>query len=570
MFSDKRNILQLVSLMRKDCIDHVVLCPGSRNAPLVHTFVDAGFHCHEVTDERSAGFFALGLAECLDRPVAVCCTSGSAVLDLLPAVSEAYYHPLPLLVITADRPERWVGQMDGQTLPQFGAFGRLVRHAVQLPEPSWNDDDAVNAEEVWHCNRLINEALAEMKRWNGPVHINVPISEPLFNFTRTELPDERIVRLSKYACNYSGFALSEEMKDELSACRRVMIVVGQLTPAEARRLSPLVKRLPGCGCVVVAEVLSNLHSETGVIGNFDEILYAVHDDALNPELVITVGGHVVSKRIRRMLRQCRPLKHWHVSEYGEMADLFMSMTRLVECRPSDMLGAVAEVLADSVCMDYADRWYRESDIVAETIGNYTFEGFTDLSVLNALKSYFVDEIAVQTANSSVVRNLQLLGAGRSDVYCNRGVNGIDGSVSTASGFAAGGRDTILLTGDLSFFYDQNGLWNNFVHSGDGALLRIVLFNNDGGQIFRNLPGLEKSPYRNRYVAAGHVTHAEGIANDNGCGYMRAENADEFALCLKRFFADDYCRECRTAILEVVTDAGDNEREYKNYYHKLKR
>ena len=195
--------------MRKDCIDHVVLCPGSRNAPLVHTFVDAGFHCHEVTDERSAGFFALGLAECLDRPVAVCCTSGSAVLDLLPAVSEAYYHPLPLLVITADRPERWVGQMDGQTLPQFGAFGRLVRHAVQLPEPSWNDEDAVNAEEVWHCNRLINEALAEMKRWNGPVHINVPISEPLFNFTRTELPDERIVRLSKYACNYSGFALSE-------------------------------------------------------------------------------------------------------------------------------------------------------------------------------------------------------------------------------------------------------------------------------------------------------------------------------------------------------------------------
>ena len=218
MFSTKPNIQQLTALLLKADVRQVVVCPGSRNAALVHNFQMAGLQCYEVTDERSAGFFAIGLMEANGGlPVAVCVTSGSAVLNLAPAVSEAYYRVLPLMVISADRPQRWVGQMDGQTLPQQDVFGQLSVKSVALPEA---DSD----EELWHCNRLVNEALIEMRKTKRPVHINVPIAEPLFDFSSERLPE---VRLMQWANGSDGkFLLTADMRQIWESTERVLILVG--------------------------------------------------------------------------------------------------------------------------------------------------------------------------------------------------------------------------------------------------------------------------------------------------------------------------------------------------------
>ena len=188
MYTDKKNILQLVALLEAHGITKVVLCPGSRNTPIVHTLSNhPNFTCYAVTDERSAGYFAIGLALNGGKPAAVCCTSGTALLNLHPAVAEAFYQNVPLVVISADRPAAWIGQMDGQTVPQPGVFQTLVKKSVNLPEIHTEEDE-------WYCNRLVNEALLETNHHGkGPVHINVPISEPLFQFTVDTLPEVRVI-----------------------------------------------------------------------------------------------------------------------------------------------------------------------------------------------------------------------------------------------------------------------------------------------------------------------------------------------------------------------------------------
>ena len=190
MYSDKKNILQLVALLKEYDIRNIVLCPGSRNAPIVHTLANHPFfQCYSVTDERSAGFFATGLALQSGKPAAVCCTSGTALLNIHPAVAEAFYQQVPLVVISADRPSAWIGQMDGQTLPQPGVFNSLVKKSVNLPEIHTDEDE-------WYCNRLVNEALLELNHHGkGPVHINIPVSEPLFEITTEELPEVLVITL---------------------------------------------------------------------------------------------------------------------------------------------------------------------------------------------------------------------------------------------------------------------------------------------------------------------------------------------------------------------------------------
>lgn len=192
MFTDKKNILQLLAVLKGFGISKAVLCPGSRNIPLVRSFLsEPFFECYSVTDERSAGFFAIGLSlsgRNDPEPVVVCCTSGTAVANLYPAIAEAYYQNIPLVIVSADRPAEWIGQMDGQTLPQPGIFGGLVKRAVNLPIVNSMADE-------WYCNRLVNEALLELNHYGaGPVQINVPTDEPLFDFNTTVLPVARVIR----------------------------------------------------------------------------------------------------------------------------------------------------------------------------------------------------------------------------------------------------------------------------------------------------------------------------------------------------------------------------------------
>lgn len=513
MYTDKKNVLQLAALLKAYGIKHIVLSPGSRNSPLSHTFAaEPFFICHSVVDERSAAFYALGIIQAISEPVAVCCTSGSAALNFAPAVAEAFYQQIPLLVITADRPGSQIGQMLGQTLPQPGLFNTLVKKTVHLPEIS-------NAEDEWFCNRLINEAIQALDHnGKGPAHINIPLSEPLFNFTIEALPDVRKIN----NCRCTRLFESNSYTGRFWKYNKRIIIIGQLPPSEELKI--LLKILADKKrCVILCEHLANLHGSP-FICNFDEVLKTIppiEKEQYKPELLITLGGHIVSKRINKFIREYPPHEHWHISESGDIVDTYRVLTDIIECDAASFLHTITGHPSNAAedAISFATRWKQASD---RTPMHHP-ECPEEEAVQMFLQS-IPENSSLHLANSSSVRYAQLFPLHHTmHVFCNRGTNGIEGSLSTAVGYAATSeRQTFLLIGDLSFFYDMNGLWNRQLSN----KLRIFLINNGGGRIFYSLKGLNQSEALDDYIAAAHHTTAKGWAESLGIMYLSASNPTE--------------------------------------------
>ncbi|OUO52902.1 2-succinyl-5-enolpyruvyl-6-hydroxy-3-cyclohexene-1-carboxylic-acid synthase [Parabacteroides sp. An277] len=554
MYSDKKNILQLVALLKAHEIRHVVLCPGSRNTPIIHTLANHPFFtCYSVTDERSAGFFALGLALSNGRPAAVCCTSGTALLNLHPAVAEAFYQQVPLVVISADRPAAWIGQMDGQTLPQPNVFGSLVKSSVDLPEIH-------TSEEEWYCNRLVNEALLELNHHGkGPVHINVPISEPLFSFSAEELPDVRVIT------RYQGLNVYDRQYDDLitrlNGYTKRMMVVGQMN---------LIYLFERKICKLLYKHFAWLTEHTGnqtvpgiPVKNFDAIIYALPEEEqakLVPDLLITYGGHVVSKRLKQLLRKHPPKEHWHVAADGQVTDTFCSLTTVIEMDPFEFLEKIAYLLENKPC-EYPKRWEQLSKQMAEP----DF-AFSEMAAIGKVLKALPTDAVLHLANSSTVRYAQLFQIPDSvEVCCNRGTSGIEGSLSTALGYAwASDKLNFVLIGDLSFFYDMNALWCNHLRGN----LRIMLLNNGGGEIFQSLPGLKMEVRTHRFVTALHQTKAEGWAQERGFDYTAVHTMEELDAALPDFMQAD--QQGNPKFMEVFTDKAEDVRLLKEYYHGLRK
>ena len=553
MYTDKKNILQLIALLRAHGISKVVLCPGSRNAPIVHTLSEhPDFICYAVTDERSAGYFAIGLSLNGGEPVAICCTSGTALLNLYPAVAEAFYQNIPLVVISADRPAVWIGQMDGQTLPQPGVFQSLVKKSANLPEIHTIEDE-------WYCNRLINETLLELDHHGtGPVHINVPVSEPLFRFTTEALPEVRVIRRYQ-GPNANGEDCSCLLK-RLNSYRKRMIVAGQsnLSYIFEKRHAQLLHN----NFVWVKEHIGNLTAPGIPMKNFDTALHAISEDMatqLTPELLITFGGHVVSKRLKMFLRQHPPKEHWHISLDGKVVDLYGSLTAVIKMDPFEFLCMIADA-ADNHAPEYAYLWKD----YCKTIPEPEF-AYSEMSVVSAFIKSLPHSCILHLANSSVVRYAQLYDIPSTiKVCCNRGTNGIEGSLSTAAGYAASSdKLNFIAIGDLSFFYDMNALWNENIRPN----LRILLLNNSGGEIFHALPGLEMSGSSRKFIAGSHTTSAKGWAEERGFLYMKAENENELAMAMKDFTQQESME--APMLLEVFTNKDEDAQILKKYYHSLK-
>ena len=510
MYSNKENINILTALLVAHGVRHAVVCPGSRNAPIVHNLHECpDIQCYPVTDERSAGFYALGMAQALKAPVAVCVTSGTALLNLPPAVAEAFYQHLPLVVISADRPPQWIDQLDGQTLPQPDALGRFVRKAVTLPEP-------LNDEQRWYCNRLVNEALLVR---HAPVHINVPVSEPLFDFSLPSLPAER--KIDCLPADISAQTLSHVTRMFLQA-RRPMLISGQ-------PMNPLM----------------------------DEAVSLVADDERYvPDFVLYVGGSIVSKRLKHFLRKAR--ESWVVNETGEVTDTFMNLTHVVQGDGE----AVADHIRFSLVMEphpFVKLWDDLLERVRRQADAYE-PAYSQMAAVKCFESQVGDAV-VHYANSSAIRLANSF-ARSHPVFCNRGVNGIDGSLSTAAGYAVvTGERVFCVIGDLSFFYDQNALWNQNL----GRNFRILLLNNGRGGIFNMLKGLEQSPVRDTFVAAAHHTTAEGICRQNDVVYLSAVNPAQLSSAIDTLL---YIESDRPVLLEVFTDTADDERILKDYYRSL--
>ena len=553
MYTDKKNILQLAALLEVYGITKVVLCPGSRNVPIAHTLSNhPAFTCYAMTDERSAGYFALGLALNSGKPVAVCCTSGTALLNLHPAVAEDFYQKVPLIVISADRPAAWIGQMDGQTLPQPDVFRTLVKKSVNLPEIHTDEDE-------WFCNRLINEALLETNHHGkGPVHINVPVSEPLFGFTTAALPGVRVIT------RYQGLNIYDrdynDLIDRMNKYRKRMIVVGQMNLIylfEKRYTKLLYKHFAW-----LTEHIGNQTVPGIPVKNFDTALYAMPEEQMNrmtPDLLITYGGHIVSKRLKKFLRQHPPKEHWHVSPDGEVTDLYCSLTTVIEMDPFEFLEKIAGLLENHT-PEYPRIWEDYCKAVPEPEFAYS-----EMAAVGALIKSLPEKSVLHLANSSVVRYAQLYAISPTiEVCCNRGTSGIEGSLSTAVGYAAtSDKLNFAAIGDLSFFYDMNALWNVNV----GSNLRILLLNNGGGEIFHTLPGLEMSEASHKFITAVHKTSAKGWAEERGFLYLRAENDGQLAETMQTFTCPETVE--RPILLEVFTDKDEDIRMLKNYYHQLK-
>ncbi len=553
MYSDKKNILQLVALLEAHQVTKVVLCPGSRTAPLVHTLKGhPSFTCYSMTDERSAGFFAIGLALNSAQKVAVCCTSGSALLNLHPAVAEAFYQNVPLVVISADRPAAWIGQMDGQTLPQPGVFGTLVKKSVNLPEIHTEEDE-------WYCNRLVNEALLETNHHGkGPVHINIPLSEPLFQFTVDALPQVRVIT------RYQGLNLydqdSNKLIERLNKHNRRMIVVGQMNLIYL--FEKKYSRLLYNHFAWLSENLGNQTVPGIPIRNFDAALYALPEEKLPqmvPDLLITYGGHIVSKRLKKFLRRNPPKEHWHVSPDGEVVDLYGSLSTIIEMDPFEFLEKIAYLL-DNRTPQYPRVW----ENYCKTIPEPEF-GYSEMAAIGALIRNLPPQSALHLANSSAVRYAQLYSVPSTvEVCCNRGTSGIEGSLSVAIGYSVlSEKLNFVVIGDLSFFYDMNALWNSYF----GPNLRILLLNNGGGEIFHTLPGLEMSGTSHKFITAVHKTSAKGWAEERGFAYYKVEDEDQLKEAMAVFTQPEAATQ--PLLMEVFTNKNKDARILKDYYHQLK-
>jgi 2-succinyl-5-enolpyruvyl-6-hydroxy-3-cyclohexene-1-carboxylate synthase len=512
MYSNKKQVNILTSLLVAYGVKHAVVCPGSRNSPIVHNLSECpDITCYPVTDERSAGFYALGMALCEAEPVAVCVTSGTALLNLAPAVAEAYYQHVPLVVISADRPAQWIDQQDGQTLPQTDALGRFVRKAVTLPEIAGDND-----EQHWYCNRLVCEAL--MVR-HAPVHINVPISEPLFDYDTAVLSEERKIEL--LPADIPAATLSHVCRMFMQS-QRPMLIAGQ--PMNAL---------------------------------MDEAVMLIGDDERYvPDFVLYIGGSIVSKRLKRFLRKAK--ETWVVNWDGEVTDTFMNVTHVIQ--------GDGEVVADQVRFfmqqqphPFVQLWDDLLTQLRQKTDAYQ-PAYSEMAVVRCFEESLPQDAYVHYANSSAIRLANIYA--RHHVYCNRGVNGIEGSLSTAAGFSLVYPDKVFcVIGDLSFFYDQNALWNQNLQGN----LRILLLNNGQGGIFNMLPGLEASPARDRFVAASHHTSAEGICMQNDIVYLKAENMEQIQQGIDALLLME---SDRPVLLEVFTNAADDVRTLKDYYKSL--
>ena len=521
VYSNKENVGIMTALLVAHGVRHAVVCSGSRNAPIVHNLNACGsISCHAVTDERSAAFCAMGIAQADGSPVVVCVTSGTALLNLAPAIAEAQCQHLPVVVVAGDLPEAFQGQLDGQNIPQGNALGSFVGCSVTIGEP--RDD-----EERRMVGRRVSEALNVCcGRERQPVLVNVPLSEPLFGFSSTSLPAVGPIRVYEAS---EAAPVPSEFLDRLAVACRPMVVFGQTQPYDepVAALPALAERF-----VVLSEATSAVVRPCP----YDEVLADESKwPSLEPDFVLHIGGDIVSKRVKMLIRRAQGADVWRISPTARIADTFMRLRGLLVGDEWKTLRSIDRALAGRQCAEvspdvrrYKALWEAEMTTVMRTVEErpiaFTVEGTVrllhqELEQRSGLAG--ASGAVVHYANSTPIRLANTFS--KQYVYCNRGVSGIDGSVSTAAGYSLATESLVVcVTGDLSFFYDCNALWN----AGLRGNLRILLLNNGCGGIFGKLPGLSASPAYGAYIAARHEATARGLCEAYSAAYREAQDLEE--------------------------------------------
>lgn len=547
MYSSLKNIQILVALLKKYNVKHIVISAGTRHTPFVYSVEhDNFFKTYSVVDERSASFFAIGMIERLREPVAIVCTSGTAAANYVSAANEAFYQQLPLLILTADRNHYYMFQQEEQMIPQEGLYSQVCKKVVTLGHV--RDD-----KDFWYTSRICNEALLELTQGEpGPVHINFivennyPIVQGIVKFKDEKLPDvKKIERLTLEDSDDVWKSWGRKLKES-----KVLIIYGQHGVLDANEREVIERFCSKYNCVISKDLISNLHVKYALpTFALSRSLNQQEMASLIPDIVITMNANTISEIKGRLTQFNTQFLHWHISSNGQVSDPFKCLSDVISCSPKKFFEKFADMEEKEAEHNYFDLWF-----------NY-YKNLGNNGNLNDIEIPYSSVYAVQQfiknipgnsvlhiSNSNSIRLSNYFELDESvEVYDNRGSHGIDGSMSAFVGQAqTTDKLCFLLIGDLSFFYDMNALWNQYI----GKNIRILVCNNGGGAIFYSYPNTKNVPTLGDHIAAIHHNSIKGWVEDRGFKYMAATDREEFDNAMKNLITAD---SDTPIVLEAFTD-----------------
>jgi len=533
-------------------VKYVVLSPGSRSAPLALSFIrNKNIKPIIINDERSAAYIALGIAQKTSQPVVLVCTSGTAALNYTPAVAEAFFQKIPLIVFTADRPPEWIGQGENQTIFQSGIYQPNILADKQV-NIFYNDDNA-EYDAYRTVNELINKSMFPVK---GPVHINVPMREPLYYHDGLDddypsPPDINVI--------YSEPVLTQDTKrdllSELKKYRKILMIAGSCQPDPELKLT-INEILLKSDIAFIPDITSNMQGISKAILQADLLLNIVNEDEmeyLQPVLLISFGGAMVSKSLRHFLRDFKPKQHWHIDPSANAPDTFLALTRVIQTNPLQFFRFMLEnvsALKDVFSNKYYEKWKEENEQASDGILNtLQEEQNNELYAVSRVVKYLPKDSILQLGNSMPVRmvsTITMKSNPYSDyitVFSNRGTSGIDGCLSTAIGTALASDETVTaILGDQSFFYDRNALWNKYLP----VNIKIIVLNNHGGGIFKTVNGPSQQPEFNEYFIAGQPITTEYTVLQHNLHYLYCDDLKK----IDGFIEELYLKNDKAVVLEI--------------------
>lgn len=545
-------------LLRQLGIEQVIICPGSRNAPLTISFVqNSNIKKLSVIDERSAGFIAMGIAQATSKPVAVCCTSGSAVLNFGPACAEAFYQEIPVIFISADRPPEWIDQGDGQTIRQSNVLVPHIKESYDLPV------DLGHPDAQWEYQRKLNDAVITANSGiKGPVHINIPFREPFYPTDLDSLQYSKRLPIKKFSegiVKPSTTHKSEVVKDWISYEKKIF-VLGQ-GEYDATFLSTLSRISASQGIPIIADVISNAGSLKKIITKQDLFLADKHcAETLKPDLVITFGKTLISKNLKLALRQ--ELDHWSVGNHRPL-DTFKNLRQVFSLEPASFLELISEVGSQSEA--YLQLWHQAEKDTSEQLETLlSSQSYSEFRIFQEVMKHLPENSHVHLSNSMAVRYANFFTPKEKKVtfHCNRGTSGIDGPLSTAVGYSSASEGmNIMITGDLSALYDRNAFLNDL-----RPQLKVIVSNNGGGGIFDLIPGPKvlSDQDRNKYFETRHNLSFERLAEEIHFGYVLIEDQTSLQNKLKSFLSSN-----QNELMEIKTDPEINGNTYRKIKGSLK-
>lgn len=563
MNTNKKHIQHLAAICQAKGVEYAVISPGSRCAPLIIAFNRTeGINCLSIIDERSAAFVALGIAQQTKKVVALICTSGSAMLNYAPALAEAYYQKIPLLVLSADRPNEWIDQGENQSINQNEVYRNYIKKSYQLPVQVISDKD------LWYCDRIVAEALNTCLYPDyGPVHVNIPLREPLYELEEYVPEKLKIIDFPEPVYSLDGAAM-KALAEEWRNHQKIMIVVGGLKERNPGLEQVLQRLSKHDNIVILKEAISNVYGDY-FIDQIDanvEVLQDLKSAEYVPSLILTLGAGVVSKKLKFWLRKQTGVSHWHITRSFEHWDIFQGLSRVIQHDAESFFEFMLSLdrKHDST---FREDWRLLNKQTRNLLDIYlSRSSYTDFKVFEQIVDHIPEGSLLQLGNSTPVRYANLLhlpGETQLSINSNRGVSGIDGVLSTAVGasIAQPEKLCVCISGDVAALYDSNALMNKYLKPN----FKLIIINNQGGNIFKIIPGPDKLDELDDFFTTKHNYHFEHLAKMYGCKYFRSSDDEQLKSTLKAFMVEEE----ESAILEIITSGEESANTLRDYLKFLR-